>query len=943
MARKFYYTLLTIITLLLIQQTNILAQTPIYLDPKAAIDKRVEDLIGRMTIDEKIGQMMQVDNTAVQNSPNAIATYFMGSVLSGGDSKTGDNTSVAWADQYDKFQALAVGTRLKIPIIYGIDAVHGNNDILGTTIFPHNIGLGCSRNADLVKQAARVTAEEVAATGVDWTFAPCIAVPQDERWGRTYEGFAEVPDLTQIMSVAATRGFQGDTLAGQTSILSCAKHFLADGGTTGGKDQGNAEIDEATLRKTHLPGYISAINAGVGSIMVSYSSINGQKMHGYKYWLTDVLKTELGFKGFLVSDYAAIDQINSDYTTAVQNAINAGIDMVMIPINYSNFFTAMKTSYNSGKIPIARIDDAVRRILTMKFKMGLFELPYADRSLLAKVGSAEHRAVARQCVRESIVLLKKKDGILPIPKTKANLRILVAGSHANDIGNQCGGWSITWQGKSGSITTGTTLLEAMKKAAPSAQIDYSLTGDYTNTKADYSVVFIGEKPYAEGQGDKADLGITKDNVELLKKIKGYGNPVIVVLLSGRPMILEKILHYSDVIFAAWLPGTEGDGVADVLFGDYKPKGLLSHSWPKNMGQVPINYGNINYNPLFPYGYGITTFDNSATGSAPVLLSSIVDKTGKNLELTFNKPMKDPSTANAKFEIIKNKTVLNPNIKTTLSATDNTTIILSLDVTFTSLDSVTVEFKSGNVTAVDGGILLPTGKFDAYNWTTVPAVMIPGTIKAVNYSDMFGVTPEACSDDGGGSNLAYIDDGDWMEYLINVPATDMYLLSLRTASLSAGGNVSLTSGGKTLGARSLPVTGGWQTWTTTKQLLGLLAGEQTFRITATKGGFNLNWFGFEGLTDVKDISRIPSDNSLGQNYPNPFNPSTEIKYSIKNAGVVSLKIFNVLGQEVKTLFNEYKNPGLYKTRFNFNDMPGGVYVYTLKGEGLSISKKMIFLK
>jgi len=394
-----------------------LCQTPAYLDPNAPIGQRVEDLLGRMTLNEKIGQMMQVENSAFQSSAAPIAAYFMGSVLSGGNSKTGDNTTLAWANQYDKFQAAALGTRLKIPILYGLDAVHGNNDILGTTIFPHNIGLGCTRNPDLVKQAARITAIEVAATGADWTFAPCIAVPQNERWGRTYEGFAETPELTEIMSRAAVIGFQGDTLAGQTSILACAKHFLGDGGTTDGKDQGNTVADENTIRKIHLPGYIAALNAGAATVMASYSSINGQKMHGYKYWLTDVLKNELGFKGFVVSDYSGVDQLNGDYTIAVQNAINAGIDMVMMPSRYVDFYNAMTASVNSNKIPIQRVDDAVRRILTVKFKMGLFEKPYADRTLFEKVGSAAHRAVARQCVRESIVLLKKKDGILPLPKS----------------------------------------------------------------------------------------------------------------------------------------------------------------------------------------------------------------------------------------------------------------------------------------------------------------------------------------------------------------------------------------------------------------------------------------------------------------------------------------------------------------------------------------------
>lgn len=930
---------------ILILTCNVLkAQTPVYLDPKAPIDQRVADLLGRMTIEEKIGQMMQIDNSAIKDNPNVIANYFLGSVLSGGDSKTGDNTTLAWADQYDKFQNIALGTRLKIPIIYGIDAVHGNNDLLGTTVFPHNIGLGCSRNPELVKLAARVTAEEVAATGVDWTFAPCIAVPQDERWGRTYEGFSENPELTQIMSRAAVTGFQGDTLAAQTSILACAKHFLADGGTLGGKDQGNTVADETAIRKIHLPGYLAAIDAGVGSVMVSYSSINGQKMHGSKYWITDVLKTELGFKGFVVSDYAGVDQINSNYTTAVQNAVNAGIDMIMIPSKYADTYNALLASVNNNKIPVSRIDDAVKRILLIKFKMGLFEKPLADRTLMPKVGSAEHREAARACVRESLVLLKKKDGILPIQADKPGLRIIVAGSHADDIGNQCGGWTVTWQGKSGQTTTGTTILAAMKKAAPSAQIEYSLNGDFNNTKADYSVVVIGEKPYAEGQGDRSDLSIAKDQIELIKKMKAYGNPVIVLLISGRPMIIEKILHFSDVIFAAWLPGTEGTGVADILFGSYKPKGLLSHSWPRSMNQIPVNFGDSSYSPLYKYGYGITSFDNSPAGSPPELYSTIINKTGKNIELTFNKAMANPSGANAQFSIIKNGAELKTGIKTALKPGDNTTLILTTDSVFSSKDSALIKYISGNIKSEDGGAVAPTEYVNVVNWTAFPFTMVPAVINANIYSDMFGVASEACSDEGGGLNLTSIDDGDWMEYNINVPTTEMYLLSFRIASLTAGGNISLTSGGRTLGARSLPGTGSWQNWTTTYQVAGLLAGEQTLKILATKGGFKLHWFAIESTNNVeKTNSTLPLTNLLEQNYPNPFNPSTEIQFSVKSGGIASLKLYNTLGQLVKTLFNEYKEAGNYKINVTLSGLPCGVYVYTLSANGFISSRKMVLIK
>lgn len=603
------------------------AQTFPYQDSALSVDQRVSDLISRMTLDEKIGQMMQVELGITQYNPSILTTYFIGSVLSGGgsDPRTG-NSALNWANAYDMLQTYALNTRLKIPMIYGIDAVHGHNNVYGATIFPHNIGLGCTRNPQLIKDAARVTAIEVAATGIDWTFGPCIAVPRDERWGRTYEGFGETPELAQLLGSSEIRGFQGDSLSDPTSILACAKHYLGDGGTTGGIDQGDTQGDTATIRKLFLPGYISAVDSGVGSIMVSFSSINGLKMHGSKYWLTDVLKNELGFKGFIVSDWAAIDQLTSNYKDCVEQSINAGIDMVMLPNRYIDFYNSMISLISEGRIDTARVDDAVRRILTIKFKLGLFERPFTDRTLIDSIGSAGHRAVARQCVRESIVLLKKIDGILPLKKT--NVRILVAGSNADNLGNQCGGWTISWQGSSGNITIGTTILQGIRNTATSATIEYSRTGTFTNTSADYSVVVIGETPYAEYGGDRTDLSISQTDVDLVKKMKGYNAPVVVIIVSGRPLILENILHFSDVIFAAWLPGTEGDGIADVLFGDYQPKGRLSHTWPKSMSQIPINIGDNIYSPLYEYGFGIDTFEDNN-------LVPLVSKLDQNFPNPFN--------------------------------------------------------------------------------------------------------------------------------------------------------------------------------------------------------------------------------------------------------------------------------------------------------------------
>ncbi|MEI9863401.1 MAG: glycoside hydrolase family 3 N-terminal domain-containing protein [Limisphaerales bacterium] len=439
-----------------------------------------------------------------------------------------------------------------------------------------------------------------------WAFAPCIAVAQDERWGRTYESFGTSTELVSELGAAAVRGLQGNQLsADSSSVLACAKHFIGDGGTQNGKDQGNTVCDEATLRKLYLPPYVAAIKAGVGSIMVSYNSWNGTKLHGHKHLLTDVLKGELGFKGFLVSDWAAIDQISPDFKQDIQISINAGLDMVMIPYgpgqpnNYVEFINDLKSLVAEGKVSQARIDDAVRRILRIKFQMGLFENAYTDPALTAQIGSPAHRAVARQCVRESLVLLKNDHQTLPLAKNLKHLTVV--GKAANDLGMQCGGWTIDWQGKTGAVTHGgTTLLQAIRQTVK-AEVRYSADGsDLTGAEA--IIVVVGETPYAEMKGDRSDLSLSASDAALVAKAKAIGVPVITVLYSGRPLILGDTLTASDAFVAAWLPGTEGLGLTDILFGDFKPTGKLPRLWPANNNQ--LNSLNPSGEPLFKFGYGL---------------------------------------------------------------------------------------------------------------------------------------------------------------------------------------------------------------------------------------------------------------------------------------------------------------------------------------------------
>jgi beta-glucosidase len=492
--------------------------------------------------------------------------------------------------------------------------VHGHNNVIGAVVFPHNVGLGCTRNPALIEKVAAITAREMRATGVQWTFAPCVTVPQDIRWGRTYEGFSEDPSVVKALAGPAVRGFQGDDLGNPFSVLACAKHYIGDGGTAygsarGGRglDQGDTKVDEATLRKIHLPGYIAAIQAGVGTIMPSYSSWNGEKCSGSKRLLTEILKQELGFEGFLISDYNAIDQITRDYKEAIGISINAGMDMAMVTNRYRQYITFLKELVNEGKVPMSRIDDAVTRILRVKFAMGLMDpnrQQLADRAMQKEFGSPEHRQVARQSVRESLVLLKNERKTLPLSKKAA--RIHVAGKSADDIGIQCGGWTVAWQGRAGAVTTGgTTILNAIKSAvATGTEVTYSRDGSGA-AGASVGIVVVGEMPYAEGMGDRAQLSLSAEDAAAVSAMKSAGIPVVTIVVSGRPVVLDKVLDDSDAVVAAWLPGTEGQGIADVLFGDSKFTGKLSYSWPRSNDQFPLNVNSPNYDPLFKVGYGLS--------------------------------------------------------------------------------------------------------------------------------------------------------------------------------------------------------------------------------------------------------------------------------------------------------------------------------------------------
>jgi len=581
-------------------------EIPLYLDPQQPIEARVEDLLARMTLAEKIGQMTQVEKGSI--NPQAVTDYAIGSILSGGGGYPSPNTPAAWADMVNAYKVAALNTRLGIPLLYGVDAIHGHNNVRGAVIFPHNIGLGATRNAELVRRIGEATALEVAATSIEWNFAPVVAVPQDIRWGRTYEAFSEETALVTELATAYLEGLQGASLADPRTILATPKHFVGDGQTTWGSsttenymlDQGVTDVDEATLRAVHLPPYLAAIEAGAQSIMVSYTSWGGMKMHAQHYLITEVLKGELGFTGFVVSDWGAIDQITPNYYEAVVTAINAGVDMNMVPYDYQRFITTLTQAVERGDVSQERIDDAVRRILTVKFALGLFEQPMSDPALLDVVGAAEHRALAREAVAQSLVLLKNEVGALPIARDVSLIH--VGGVAADDIGIQCGGWTIEWQGRPGEITEGTTILQAIEAAAgANTDVRFSRFGRF-DTLADVGIAVVGEMPYAEGRGDRAELALTEADMAVIARLRENSETLIVILITGRPLILGDALDMADAVVVAWLPGTEGQGVADVLFGDVPFTGKLPFSWPASMAQVPL--GSSDEAPLFPFGYGL---------------------------------------------------------------------------------------------------------------------------------------------------------------------------------------------------------------------------------------------------------------------------------------------------------------------------------------------------
>lgn len=609
---------------------------PLAADP--ALEKRITDLMAGMTVEEKVGQLVQGDIASA--TPDDVRRYRLGSILAGGNSDPGgryDASPAEWLALADAFYDASMDTSKggkPIPLLFGIDAVHGQSNIMGATLFPHNIGLGATRNPELLRQIGGITALETRVTGMEWTFAPTVAVPQDDRWGRTYEGYSESPEVVASYAGAMVEGLQGrvgtpEFLDGR-HVIASVKHFLGDGGTTDGKDQGDTRISESDLVRIHAAGYPPAIAAGAQTAMASFNSVNGEKMHGHRHYLTDVLKGRMNFGGFVVGDWNGHGQVKGCTTTDCPATIIAGLDMAMASDSWKGFYETTLAAVKDGRITTQRLDDAVRRILRVKFRLGLFEAgrpsTRAVGGQFALIGAPEHRAVARQAVRESLVLLKNQDHVLPLSPKQ---RILVAGDGANDVGKQAGGWTLNWQGTGTTrkdFPNADTIYEGIARQASAAggEAVLAVDGRYA-VKPDVAVVVFGEDPYAEFQGDRPTLAYKPGNetdLALLKRLKADGIPVVAVFLSGRPLWVNREINAADAFVAAWLPGSEGAGIADVLLRgsdgrvQYDFKGKLSFSWPRTATQYANNVGQKDYDPLFAFGFGLTYADNGDLAALP---------------------------------------------------------------------------------------------------------------------------------------------------------------------------------------------------------------------------------------------------------------------------------------------------------------------------------------
>ena len=568
------------------------------------LEQKVEALLKQMTLDEKIGQMSQIRHFE-ENADAHISEKFIGSVIHT-QGPTPGNSAKEWQKRFIELQKKALATRLGIPLLFGVDAVHGQNTFEGATIFPHNIGLGATNNEELVYEIAKITALESQATGFNWVFSPCVAIPYNEKWGRVYEAFSESTAITEKLTKASIKGHQGN-LADATTVMATAKHFVGDGATDYGVEGGETTLSDAEIQRYLLSPYKIAVQEKVAAVMASFNSINGISMHNHKALITDTLKIGMKFDGIVVSDWKAYSRFNGI------EVVNAGVDVIMtVDGDLNDFQEGLKKAVQEKIVSTERIDDAVRRILRQKFRLGLFENPFPDTTLISKIGIKKHREIAKKAVRESLVLLKNDNQVLPI--SKEIKKIVVVGEHANNAGLQSGGWTVNWQGSTENYKGATTILEGIKKQSKGTVV-YDKNATENHSDADLAIIVVGEIPYAEFFGDighesnQLRLNLTEDHQQYIKTYTEKGIKTLVILISGRPLVVTNEINKSNAFVAAWLPGSEGEGIAEVLFGDYNFKGKLPHSWPKKLNDYEYKYGpnfwDKTLKPLYEFGFGMT--------------------------------------------------------------------------------------------------------------------------------------------------------------------------------------------------------------------------------------------------------------------------------------------------------------------------------------------------
>ena len=1028
--------------------------SPIPIDP--VIEQRITDIMATMSLAEKIGQMTQPE---IQNvNPGEVKSFHLGSVLNGGGSWPGKNKNASvndWlslADGYWDESMDASDGNAAIPLIWGTDAVHGHNNVIGATLFPHNIGLGAANDPDLIKRIGAVTAKEVTVTGIDWTFAPTLAVVRDDHWGRSYEGYSEDPEIVRAYGGQMVEGLQGNF--SDDHVVATAKHFIGDGGTDKGVDTGNNLANEDDLRNIHGQGYFTALGSGAQTVMATFNSWQGEKIHGHEYLLNQVLKVKMGFDGFIVSDWNGIGQVAGCTADHCAQAINAGIDMIMVPDVWKQFIANTISDVNNGAIPMSRIDDAVRRILRVKIRSGLFDGAKPSQRLNAGnaglLGHSEHRAVAREAVRKSLVLLKNNNQVLPI---NHNARVFVAGSSANNMAKQNGGWTISWQGDNldnSDFPNGDTILTGIQNTGATVTFNEQGFGASTNDH-DVAIVIFGEDPYAEGFGDIniADtLTYSKiDNkpdyqgqLDVLKRVKQSGVPTVAVFLSGRPLYVNEELNHSDAFVAAWLPGSEGAGVADVLFKNnagqvnFDFTGKLSFSWPADACQSPINRYDTDLTPQFAYGYGLTYASNDTLSDLPVDDRTACSGNGVQGVKIYDRAnispwtMKIADPSNWAGEVISGNTASLPNISITkvgdqngvqwaalkaeytgegqlysmapaadLSSELSNASTLSFDLkvdsaptgdVFTRIDcgwpcaheinlkSALIArddgtwhnyriplscFADGGVdfTKIDTGFLMYTDA--AFTATVANIRWVPNTangadvltcegnlpapsivVQAENYANAFDTTPgntggagpagdvdiEASGSSIGGLNVGWTEDGEWLEYTVNVDTAGTYQLSATVASPFAVGNLSLLVDGNNAGNNlSVPNTEDWQNWTTINgDLVTLSTGSHTIRVNINSGGFNLHHL----TLTLSDSNPGQSFSVLARDYTTAHDTTTGNAGGQYRNGDVDIEISSLGGHNVGwTDAGEWLDfavnvpaAGSYQWAFRVASLPGG---------------------